>query len=128
MFLFGRFRLPIFTCDRIFSFGEIHFSGVFCPVVLGTLYLHATEITFDYLPPIPSKALAVFLTLSPILSSRMSPELLEPPVIPCWTSPGVGLLLVCDRPLVEGDRDFARALDFARGAGASRGISSDRLA
>ena len=62
----------------------------------------------------------------------MSPELLEPPVIPCWTSPGVGLLRVCDRPLVwvEGARDFARdfALDFGRGAGASRGISSDRLA
>ena len=47
-------------------------------------------------------------------------------------SPGVGLLLPCDRPLVwvEGARDFARdfALDFGRGAGASGGISSDRLA
>ena len=48
-FLFGRFRLPIFTCDRIFSFGEIHFSGVFCPVVLGTLYLHATGIRVIFL-------------------------------------------------------------------------------
>ena len=62
----------------------------------------------------------------------MSPELLDPPVIPCWMSPCVGLLLLCDRPLVEGDRvgarDFARALDFARGAGASRGIATVCLA
>ena len=47
-------------------------------------------------------------------------------------SPGVGLLLPCDRPLVrvEGARDFARdfALDFGRGAGASAGISIDCLA
>ena len=29
-FLFGRFRLLIYTCDRIvFFFGEIHFSVVF---------------------------------------------------------------------------------------------------
>ena len=47
-------------------------------------------------------------------------------------SPGVGLLRVCDRPLVwvEGDRvgtrDGARALDFARGA--SRGTATDCLA
>ena len=45
-------------------------------------------------------------------------------------SPGVGLLRVCDRPLVEGDRvgarDGARALDFARGA--SRGIATVCLA
>ena len=102
----------------------------FYSVVFEFLYFQATEITFFYLQPIPSKALAVFLTLSPILSSRMSPELLEPPVIPCWMSPCAGLLLLCDRPLVEGDRvgarDFARALDFARGA--SRGIATVCLA
>ena len=47
-------------------------------------------------------------------------------------SPGVGLLLPRDRPLVEGDRvgarDGARALDFARGAGASRGTATVCLA
>ena len=47
-------------------------------------------------------------------------------------SPGVGLFLLCDRPLVwvEGARDFARdfARDLGRGTGASGGISSDRLA
>ena len=72
-------------------------------------------------------ALAAALTLGPICSSRTSLEL-EPPVIPCWMSPGVGLLRVCDRPLVEGVRDFARALDFGRGAGASLGIATVCLA
>ena len=135
-FLFGRFRLPIFTCDRIFSFGEIHFSGVFCPVVLGTLYFTCDRNNCFYLHPRNARpprmiALAAALTLGPICSSRTSLEL-EPPVIPCWMSPCVGLLLLCDRLLVwvEGARDFARdfALDFGRGAGASGGISSDRLA
>ena len=83
-----------------------------------------------YLPPrkarpAPTIALAAVLTFSPIRDSRTRPEL-EPSVIPCWMSPGVWLLLLCDRPLVwvEG----ARALDFGRGAGASRGISTDCLA
>ena len=116
--------------------------AVFCSVVRGSLYIHATGIRVKslgvlfYLParnarPAPTIALAAVLTLSPIRDSRTSPEL-EPSVIPCWMSPGVWLLLLCDRPLVwvEGARDFARdfALDFGRGAGASGGISSDRLA
>ena len=32
-----------------YFFGEIHFSGDFCPVVLGTLYLHATGIRVIFL-------------------------------------------------------------------------------
>ena len=116
-----------YTNSRVFSV-EIHF-WIFYSVVFEFLYFQSDRIFHPRNARPPRMiALAAVLTLSPILSSRMSPELLEPPVIPCWTSPGVGLLRVCDRPLVEGARDFARALDFGRGAGASRGIATVCLA
>jgi hypothetical protein len=71
----GRSRLPIFDNDRSFFYLPVR------------LNLPAVTI-----------ALAALLTCSPARDSRSS-LVPEPPVIPSWTSLGVKVTGLCDRPL-----------------------------
>ena len=81
----------------------IQIIRVFLSVVLGCLYLTTTEVFYLRFPvrlnlPAVTIALAALLTCSPAWDSRSS-LVPEPPVIPSWTSLGVKVTGLCDRPL-----------------------------